>query len=184
MDIKKALTDAYNLYYSGQYKESLKLYYKILSENLDNSVSYYSIGLVYDVLGEYEMSAAYYKKSIALDSGNVRSLNNLARIYIDVIKDFDIAKTYLEQAIKYAPQDAEAYNLYGNLWILNNDYKLAINYFKKSILLDEKYFKNYYDIGLAYWGLKDKDNAIKNVKKSLELNPQFTQANNLLQELL
>jgi len=183
MNLMETVSEANSLFYNGKYKEALSLYYKILAEDLSNSYSYYSIGLVYDVLKDYELAISYYKKSIDLDSNNIRSINNLARIYIDVIKNFDIAKIYLNQAIKVSPQDAEAYNLYGNLWILNNDYDLAIKYLKKSISLDEKYFKNYYDIAVAYSANNNKENAISNAKISLELNPQFSPAQKLIQNL-
>ena len=68
--------------------------------------------------------------------------------------------------------------------MINMDYKAAIAYFKKSINLDENYFKNYYDIAVAHFGLNNKEEAIKNVKKSLELNPDFHMAQKLLQEML
>ena len=174
---------AFNAYYQGNMQEALKLFYIILAEDLNNSVNYYNVALVYDSLREFELAVSYYKKSIRLDGTNIRSMNNLARIYIEEIKDFEIAKIYLNQAIKTVPNDAEAYNLFGNLCMLENDYELALRYFKKSIILDENYFKNYYDIGVCYYALKEYEEAKTNVKKSLEFNPQFSIANELLQQI-
>ena len=174
---------ALNAYYSGNMAEALKLFYQILSEDLNNSVNYYNVGLIYDSLKEFELAVSFYKKSIRLDGSNIRSMNNLARIYIEEIKDYNIAEVYLNQAIKIAPNDAEAYNLFGNLSMLKNDFDLGLKYFKKSILLDKDYFKNYYDIAVCYFALNNYEEAKTNAKKSLELNPNFDMAKKLLQQI-
>lgn len=174
-DIEKLLSDAYKLFYEGKFSEALKLYYVILSENLNNSVSYYSVALTYEMLNEFELAVSYYKKSIRID-GNIRSVNNLARIYIDVIKDNNIAKEYLDFAIKNSPNDAEAYNLYANICVIEKDYKLAESYLKKSIFYDDKFFKNYFDIANVYYHLNDKKNAASMIAKCLELKSDFNPA--------
>ena len=179
----ETINSAFNAYYQGNMSEALKLFYKILADDLMSSVNYYNVALVYDSLREYELAVSYYKKSIRLDGTNIRSMNNLARIYIEEIKDFEIAEVYLNQAVEIAPNDAEAYNLFGNLSMLKSDYELALRYFKKAILLDKNYFKNYYDIGVCYFALNQYEEAKTNVKKSLELNPKFSIANELLQQI-
>ena len=182
-DIIETANNACKAYYEGNMAKALSLYYKVLAEDLNNSVNYYNIGLVYDSLREFELAVSYYKKSIRVNSANIRSIDNVARIYIDEIKDYNIARTYLDRAIEVAPKDAEAYNLYGNISMLENDFELALNYFKKSIHLDPEYFKNYYDIAVCYYGLKNTDEAIKNAQKSIELNPNFSQAKDFLQQI-
>lgn len=183
MDISESQKKAGKMFLDGDYLNALSLYYQILAQDLNNSVNYYNIGLVYECIQEMELSVSYYKKSIRLNPNNVRSVNNLARIYLDVIKDYNMTETYLNHAINAAPNDAEAYNLYGNLSMIREDFELAISYFKKSILLDENYFKNYYDIAVAYYAINDKENALANINKSIELNPQFDKAHELLQEI-
>lgn len=181
--MQEIINNAFQAYYSGNMSEALRLFYTILAEDLNNSVNYYNVGLVYDAIGELELAVSYYKKSIRLNNTNIRSINNLARIYIENIKDYETAKIYLEQAIRFAPDDAEAYNLYGNLSMLNNDFDMAVNYFKKSIFLDEKYFKNYYDLAVANYALNNIEEVRANANKSLELNPDFSKAKELLQQM-
>ncbi len=175
--------NAYKYFYEGKYREALSLYYKILSSDLDNSINYYNVALVYDVLEEYELAVSYYKKSIRLDGSNIRSMNNLARIYIDEIKDYDMAEIYLNQSIQIAPTDAEAYNLFGNISILRKDFDLALRYLKKSTILDKNYFKNYYDIAICYYALDKFEEAKSNAEKSLELNPNFNKSKELLHKI-
>ena len=174
---------ALNAFYTGNLKEALKLYYKILADDLNNSANYYNVALTYEAMNELELAVSYYKKSIRTNNKNVRSIDNLARIYIENIKDFEMAKIYLDKAIEVAPSDAEAYNLYGNISMLENNIDMAIAYFKKSIVLDENYFKNYYDIAVAYFAKGDKESAKTNVEKSIELDSTFSKSHELLEQL-
>ena len=176
------LKDANDCFYRAEYSKALSLYYKILAEDLNNSFNYYNIGLTYEMLSEPELAVSYYKKSVRLDN-NIRSVNNLARIYMDTIKNYDLAKEYLNFAIKTAPKDAEAYNAYGNLSFIEKDFKLAINYYKKSIFLDDKFFKNYFDIANVYYILNDKENAKKMIDKCLELKNNFLQGKELAEKI-
>lgn len=181
-DIIKLATEANNLFFSGEYKKALSIYYKILSEDIDNSTNYYNIGITYEMLNEYELAVSYYKKSIRINN-YIRSVDNLARIYIDVIKDFNIAKEYLDFAIKSVPNDAEAYNLYSRICVADKDYDMAEKYLKKSIFYDDKFFKNYYDIASVYYELKNKEKADENIKKCIELNNSYAPAKELAEQI-
>ncbi len=182
-EVSELYKQAGQLYLSGDFYGALRIYYKIISDDLGNSVNYYNIGLTYESVNEMELAVSYYKKSIRINPKNIRSINNLARIYIDVIKDYEIAETYLNRAVEVAPNDAEAYNHLGNLSMLKEDFELALNYFKKSIFLDENYFKNYYDLAVAQCALNNIQEAKTNLEKSIELNPNFPKAHELLHEI-
>ena len=181
-NMEEIVKEANDYFYNAEYQKALSLYYQVLSADLENSYSYYNIGLTYEMLNEYELAVSYYKKSVRINN-NIRSINNLARIYIDVIKDFNIAKEYLNFAIKTAPNDAEAYNLYGNLSFIENDFKLAENYLKKSIFLDEKFFKNYFDIANIYYRNNDKENAKNMINKCIALKQDFIPAKELAEKI-
>ncbi len=175
-DIVKLAEKANQLFAQEKYKEALSYYLSALALDADNSISHCNLGIVYEMLQENELAVAFYKKAIRLDEKNIRAVNNLARIYIDIVGDFEIAAEYLDWAIKTEPNDAEAYNLYGNLSLKKKDYTLAKDYFKKSIFLDSEFFKNYYDLALAYKGLNKKKEAKEALNKCLELQNNFKPA--------
>ena len=182
-DIKELSIQARDLFAEQKFNEALSLYHIILSKSLNDSMSHYNIAMTYTMLGEYELAVAYYKKSIRLDGKNIRSVNNLAAIYINYVKDLDIAKQYLDYAIKIAPNDAEAYNHYGRISFVNKDFDLAEKYYKKSIFLDSDYYRNYYDISKVYIELNKNQEAAEALKKSIELNPEFKEAAELLSRI-
>lgn len=182
-EIVQIATEANKLFAEGKYSEALSLYLTVLSKDLSNSVSYCNIGIVYEVLSEFELAIAFYKKAIGLNDKNIRAINNLARIYADIVKDCDTASKYLDYAIKTSPDDAEAYNIYGNIHFVQNEYKKAKIYLKKSIFLDEKFFKNYYDIAKVFIKTEELQKAKENLEKCLKLNPEFTPASELLNSI-
>lgn len=182
-NIVELSTEASNLFMQGKYYDALSIYLNILSQNFNESGIHGNIGMTYEMLGEYELAVAHYKKSIRLNENNVRSVDNLARVYINLLKDFEIASQYLDHSIKIAPNDAEAYNLYGNLYYLKQDYEMAERYFNKSIQLDNDFFKNYYDLAITLKSQKKNQEALEAAKKSHELRPDYVDAVNLIKEL-
>jgi tetratricopeptide (TPR) repeat protein len=183
-EIIQIATDANKLFAQGKYKEALSLYFVVLSKDLNNSVNYCNIGIVYEIFSEFELAIAFYKKAIDLNDKNIRAINNLARVFIDIVKDYDTASKYLDYTIKISPNDAEAYNTYGNLYFIKEDYKKSKMYFNKSIFLDENFFKNYYDIAKVYIKTEEKTKAKEKLEKCLELNPNFSPAKDLLQSII
>ena len=175
-NINELYKEASKLFEKGDYAEALKYYYRMLSYDLNNSISNYNVGVTCGVLGDIELAVAFYKRAIRLDEKNIRAINNLAAIYIYNIKDFDMAVQYLDYAIKLAPNDPEAYNAYGNIYLFKEDYKKAQMYIRKAVLLDEKYYKNHYDMARACFGLKQNAEAKKEAERCLELCPGFEPA--------
>ena len=175
-DIIKTAQEANECFKKGDYINALSKYYSILSMDLNNSITHCNIATVYEILNEFELAVAFYKRAIRLDEKNIRAINNLAGLYINTIKEYDIAQEYLDFAIKTAPNDPEAYNLYGNLYLIKKDYKLSETYFKKAIFLDSKFFKNYYDLARCYMAQNDNKKALDNINKCIELESEFEPA--------
>ena len=65
----------------------------------------------------------------------------------------------------------------------NNQVEDAINIFSMIVMDNPESWNGYDSIGEAYYNLGDKEKAITNYKKSLELNPQNTNAVKMLEKL-
>ncbi|MEO0097704.1 MAG: tetratricopeptide repeat protein [candidate division WOR-3 bacterium] len=68
-------------------------------------------------------------------------------------------------------------------YLLNKNYKEAIEVFKEALKIKEDYLI-YYQLGIAYEGLNEIDKAKEMYRKSLELKPDFDEANKRLDELV
>ncbi|MBR1616735.1 tetratricopeptide repeat protein [bacterium] len=181
--MNKESETAFQKFNEGKYIDALSCYLRVFSSNLDNPKASYNVALCYDVMQEHELALSYYKYTLKLDSQNIRSLNNIAKIYLEITKDTNSAIYFLNQAIRINPKDAEAYNTFGKIYFELGDYQLSKLYLKKAIRLDKNYFQNYYDIAKVYIGLDDYKNAKKALIKCLELKPDFSFAKELYSKL-
>jgi tetratricopeptide (TPR) repeat protein len=99
-------------------------------------------------------------------------------------------------ALKYLPDNPEINFLYGKNLILNNKIKKSVIYLEKSIILIEKINKkleikvnfkflneNYKLLAGVYWNLKKRKNAIKNMKKYIEMTPPGILRDDALKQL-
>jgi tetratricopeptide (TPR) repeat protein len=68
--------------------------------------------------------------------------------------------------------EAKKYKELGNQKASQNDYKGAIDYYKKSTEIKPDFVDAYYNLGKAYKTINDTDNAIKSFSRYLELEPQ------------
>lgn len=128
-----------------------------------------NLGKAYLDQGRYERAAEEFKKLIELDPTFAGAYNNLAVIYIDHIKDYKLARKYIEASLALVPDYPAGYL---NLGVIDlNDRKLrsAIRNFEKALELDPKSLLAYYNLGACYINLGDlygrEADSLRSVKK-------------------
>ena len=75
-----------------------------------------------------------------------------------------------------------AYINLGNLKRDNNNFEIAIDLYKKALSINDKIPVILYSLALAYQGLGKFNLAIEYAKKTLLLDPKFTQADMLISQ--
>jgi len=68
-------------------------------------------------------------------------------------------------------------------YLLNKNYKKAIELFEEA-LKEKPDYLIYYQLGIAYEGLNERDKAKEMYRECLKLNPNFEEANKRLDELV
>ncbi|WP_035589228.1 tetratricopeptide repeat protein [Hippea jasoniae] len=132
------------------------------------------------MLADYLIKAGRYKKAIAVvDDFINKSKNNkdkaegyffIADIYFDKLKDINSCIEYLKKAIKLNPSSAEALNYLGYLYIDKDiDVKGGMQLVIKALKIkpNNPYYLD--SLGWGYFKLKDYNNAVKYLKKAVEL---------------
>ncbi|MEH6537041.1 MAG: tetratricopeptide repeat protein [Psychroserpens sp.] len=154
-----------------------------------------SLGVVYRNVSLYERSIKTHEtaKVVADQAENLElqivSLNNIGVAYrrMDLVKpalDFHTKALDISRSIK-DPSKTVSYNIavsqnsIGNIYLILDQYELALKQFEKSIAIEKQAGNrlglaiNYQNIGYAYEAQGDLLSALRNYKLSLEFNEQI-----------
>lgn len=151
---------------------------------------YYQQGLFFTnqgpALSHAEKSKSSFEKAIEQDSNFVTAYTGLAETYV-ALMDWGYAapSEVLPSAIKYAQKALSldslcgeaygaisAYHIYGT-----HDYARARQALEKAITLNPAYDVAYYRYTILDWKLRDKEAALRHIKKAIELNPLSVRSN-------
>ena len=180
----------------GKYYEAIDNFEKALVLQPDIKEAYVQIGQIYQNLNKIEKSREYFNKAINLDGDYIEAKARLASTFDDdtalplLLKnsndalslyfaaliymrknDIENAKKLSVSANALAPHADEIKVLLAQLFVLDNDYAEAENWFKKALLLNE--YNEAAIVGLAnlYVQLNNYVEAEILYKKLLEINP-------------
>ena len=121
----------------------------------------------------YDKAIEYYQKALKINPKFAPAANNLAYRYVEKGENIDEALNLAQMAKEQFPEDPNIADTLG--WV----------YYKKNILpgpssISKKPWKKskdnpviHYHLGLAYLKNNEKDQARKELKKALELDPKF-----------
>jgi len=167
----------------GGLVESIKITFGVIPEATatgDNRVlaqAYNNLGLCYQVLKNYHKSIDYYLLFVRVTERShfadyqVTAYNNIARVYFD-IGNIDSASYYNNKAYATATSTNNVRNIaylirnFGTVATAKGDYKKAIDYFRKSIIVLKAKTNHYLlsednrRLAEAYLQLKRTDSAL------------------------
>jgi hypothetical protein len=110
--------------------------------------------------------------SPAINSAEDRSLiNDLMAQSNFKLRQNDIAGAIaaLDQVVRLAPNNIEAFNERGTLYLMNRDFLAAVTDFRQTVQLDPNFAGGYYNQGVAYLRSGSPREAQANFKKAAEL---------------
>jgi len=111
-------------------------------------------------------------KAQNLDPNNAQVYNMLSKLAIDFDKDLEAAKKYSEKALKIAPTNDEILDTASGLALLEGKLDKAIALGERAAKLDPIDAPNFYNLGIAYYYTNELEKAEKNIKASIELDPE------------
>jgi len=157
-------------------REKLKYYYKkAIYHDPNYSNAYYELAVLSEQDGNDEESLKLYRKVTQLDSTNGMAYFKIGIDHIDS-GELEKAKRYLKQALKYnyPSGDYEAYYYLGRIYTMEKDYKTAIWYYKHNEDIEKEHILEIYlGLGVAYYGLGNRDEALKYVVKLRDVKRDY-----------
>ena len=176
---KKEIEKIINLINAKKFDEVILKTKQLLKKFPNEYIFYNALGMALMNTGQFEKSLNILDKAIKLNENNIHVLNNLGLVH-GYLANYQKAHEYFDRALKVKPNFLNALINLANLkekLNLNNDaveiLKIALKYYPEDYFL-------HYTIGTIYQFLGDFKNSHKHYKKSLSINPEFTEIYRLM----
>lgn len=185
----------------GIQKEMLRILNYMLDRNPTSGNALWRLGNYFEDSGELEKAVDYYQRMIDFmgsDTGMIQDRLNHIRKMIQssaahqvwmAVKEADVNKGILRFKVLKSDSSTEYYfvegefNSLGYRLIKFNRIKDAIEIFKLNVEMNPASFNAYDSLAEAYLINGQKELAVINYQKSLELNPENNNARKMLEEL-
>ena len=180
-DLKNEIKVLLNLYNAAKFDLAISKSKRLIRKFPEYIILYNILGSSYQNTGENNLAKNIFIDGYKKDPNNIAIMNNLANTYKN-IGEFELSSNLFEKIITKKPDYINAYVNYGNLKRDNNDFESAIALYEKALKINENIPVIFYSLALAYQGIGIFDEAIKFSKKTLLLDPKFTQADMLISQ--
>lgn len=144
--------------------------------------AYYDIGLMYAARNN-PVALEYYNNALRVNPRHAQALYARAKFYQDAGKDEEAIREYENILSKIPDCETCAYNLGAIQLEVKKDYKKALEHFSKAISINPNYLEAYFARGYTYYLLKDKNSSRADYKMCLQLEPNYENAIEGLNEL-
>ena len=123
-----------------RYKEALTLVTEALKYHPNNYDLYYSMGIIYTMLNDFNNAKTCYEKAATINTLLHTTDYNIAQINL-ILGDIEEAEKYFMKCVDDEELSAKAYFYIAKICMLRNDKDNAIKYLNVSIDLDPIYYK-------------------------------------------
>ncbi len=162
------------LYQSNNIEFAIQEHKRAIKLNKKNFESFYSLGIIYTHLKNYEKAIDNYKKALLLDDESPVAHNNLANIYNNV--NPNLAEQHYLKVLELTPNDAMPYINISNYYLKNTKYKKCVSILEQALSEGIQVKELYNNIGIAYYATKDNIKAKSMFELAIKMDPTYTHA--------
>ena len=128
---------------------------------------YFNLAVAHRDAGNYDSSLrmfekAYWMAPAAEDRGII--LGNIGYVYY-ALREYSLAEANLKEAIAISPRNPANYNLLGNTYFMEHNFREALIQYRRAIKINPTGKDPLINIGIAYYKLGDMDRAIDHLEK-------------------
>lgn len=148
-----------------------------------NAVAHYKLGVAHLIGDVPSLQKAYieFQKTIQLDPKHRDAHYALGHIYFQQ-ESYEEATQSFQKALSIDPDYSEAHNYLGRVYSLQGAYDQAVASYRKALsnLQYETPEKPYWNLGLIYVKQQKYQDAVKELKNALRVNPNLVSVHHLL----
>ena len=164
-----AMSIADSLYASGDYRQAVQQYSKVIKANDDNEFAYNARGLAKLELKEYYEAIADFNRAVEINPSSANPRNNLglAKYYLG---DHNGALKDYAKALELDPNLVVAYNNRGIIYLESDKNEEAGKDFEMVITLDSTNGLAYFRLGVALAELEKYEEALSSYRSAKQNN--------------
>ncbi len=145
--------------------------------------SHYKLGIAHLVGKKSALQKAYieFQKAVKLDRRNQKAYYALGHIFFQQ-ESYEDAIVAFQKAISIDAEYSEAHNYLGRVYSLQEDFDKAITSYQNALknVIYETPEKPYWNLGLIFVRQKKYEDAERELKNALRVNPNIVPVHNLL----
>lgn len=184
-DKQQYINDSRSMYDTFQKSglDSAKTYWETKAEIYGNTDGRYEndMGQLFMAAEKYRESLSWFEKSSELDTFFPYPHLNVAKVSM-ILHDYDHAAGILENLMNKLPGWEPSFRLSTELAFRMENYKTSVIIGTQALTLKE-HFATYYFMALSYYQLEQIEEAKFHAKKSMKMNPQLKNDQNLVKIL-
>ncbi len=158
-------------YARGRYPLAIYLYRKAIVADPGSKYPWYSMGLVYNRLKEFDSAIFYFNRSLVIDPQNIDARYQLAASFYGVEK-LDSVEYQMKQILLLKPNDVSVMNDMGSVFAKAQNYARAIGWFQKTISIDANNIVANNSLGYCYYESHQYPEALVYLGKVIAVDPQ------------
>ena len=164
------------LYKKAQYAKAIEYFEKAIDLDENYYPAYYNLALAYEMNGDNEEAANYYKKAVKIQP-TLAAYLSLA-IMLFRLGNYSQTMYNIEKAKGLAGNDSEKLCNIGHALSKIGKLSEANEFYNKAIEVDPMYTIAYYNLGVIHTKLGELDQAIESYMKVIEIEPDNAPALN------
>jgi tetratricopeptide (TPR) repeat protein len=167
----------------GEGDQAVATAYKTIDNNPRNVTAYFFAGTLEELRGRRQEAEDVYRKALQVDPNYGPAANNLAYLMLENGKNPEEALSLARLARQKMPNSPSAADTLAWAYYQKGLYDLAIHLLQEALQEAPENATYHYHMGMVYQRQKNMAAARKELQHTLQLDPNFTEANKIRETL-
>ncbi|UCH98219.1 MAG: fused MFS/spermidine synthase [Candidatus Aminicenantes bacterium] len=141
---------------------------KVIEDHETHMHAYSDAAVIYESLGQYSKAASLWKRGLKISPRYQKAIDNINRLELLHVLSWN--KNLSQQ------NKIEIYNNIGVLYWKNQEFDMAVKYFKRALQLNPRHVDSLANLGANYIETGKYNDAISVLEQALKLHPNFQYA--------
>jgi tetratricopeptide (TPR) repeat protein len=167
----------------GSIDQAIANYQRALDANPRDVHLYAALGGISESRGEWQKAQDLYQKALQIQPDYAVAANNLAYLMLEHGGDVNTALSLAQTGRRGLPNLAASADTLGWAYYRQGVYNASIDMLQQAVKEDPKNPTYHYHLGLAYQKANDYAMARKQLESALQINPNYSQADEIRKTL-